>query len=476
MADLGKTLVSQSAPVFRGAMNSTQDDSKHGGSTQGGAANGDETLYQDLMGQFPILDAYTHLCFGFKLSLDADRHAVVEALRTGLDHLVDKIPWLGWQVGQESGVRTVIPWPEGVSRNLLLVKHCDDTIIPMEELLEAGAPISKLDGKVLAPWPGIPQPHGLKSPVPVITLQANFVQGGVIINLSCHHTMMDATADFQLLKLLATVMAGDELPQSEVQEANRDRRHVVQLIPRSEPLKDHSHLRRPPGYQFVFPTSPPTWCYFKLPLTALSKLAKTAHDPARPVTEDDVLHAFYWQRLCAVRLARGMAPDTVSKMSRAIDGRTALGIPASYMGAQIYMAITRLPLGQVASLTLAQTASVLRREFAQANTAWAIRSFATFIAREPDRSILMYNGTHNGTTDVGATSGLNTNQSMTASWGPLLGPCRFHRRSTTAPIPGSFVVQSPEGGAIPILVCLPSEDLEALKKDKLWRQHTRCIG
>ncbi|RYP86983.1 hypothetical protein DL770_004832 [Monosporascus sp. CRB-9-2] len=189
-----------------------------------------------------------------------------------------------------------------------------------------------------------------------------------------------------------------------------------------------------------------------MPVTSLSRLAKTAHDPSRPVAEDDVLPAFYWQRLCVVRLARGMPADTVSKTSRAIDGRMALGIPVSYMGAHVYTAITRLPLGQ------------------------AICSFATFIARQPDSSVLMYNDTHNGNTDVGATSSLNTNQTLPPSWGPSLGPCRFFRRSIGAPIPGAFVVQPAEGLAIPVAVCLPQDDLEALKKDSLWRQYTRCIG
>lgn len=438
--------------------------------------DGEVTRYPDLMGQFPILDAYTHLCFGFELPLDVDRDAVVSSLQTSLDKLVDQIPWLGWQMGHTSGVRTAVPWPQDVPRELLRVKYCDDAIPPMEELLAAGVPISKLDGKVLTPWPALPMPHGLTGPVPVITLQANFIQGGLILNLSSHHTMMDGTANFHVLKLLATVLNGDEIPLADLEQANRDRSGLIELIPRNESLKDHSHLRRPPGYQFVFPKTPPTWCYFKMPVTSLAKLAKTAQEPSRPVTEDDVLHAFYWQRLCAVRLARGMPSDTVSKISRAIDGRMALGIPSSYMGAHVYTAITRLPLNQVTSLTLVQTAQVLRREFSQANTAWALRSFATFIAREPDRSVLMYNGTHDGNTDVGATSSLNTNQTLAPSWGPLLGPCRFFRRSLTAPIPGAFTVQSTEGGAIPILVCLPKEDLDALKKDSLWRQYTRCIG
>ncbi|KAK3304872.1 uncharacterized protein B0T15DRAFT_537893 [Chaetomium strumarium] len=432
----------------------------------------------DLMGQFPILNAYSHLAFGFELPPDADRGAVVDALQTALDRLIEQIPWLGWQVGQRSGVRTAVPWPEDVPREVLRVKHCDDAILPMHQLLAAGVPIGKLDGKVLTPWPGLPQPHGLAGPVPVIAVQANFIQGGLILILSSHHTMIDGTANFQLVKLLTTLLRGDEIPAADLQQANRDRSRLIDLIPPSQPVKDHSHLRCPPGYQVVFPTRPPTWCYFKVPVASLSKLAKTvtAQDPDRPVTEDDVLHAFYWQRLCAVRLSRGMSADTVSKMSRAIDGRTALGIPASYMGALVCSAITRLPVGQVASLTLGQTARVLRRELSQANTAWAVRSFATFIAREPDRSLLLYTGTHDGNTDVGASSTLNTNQTPSPSWGPLLGPCRFFRRVLGAPIPGSFAVQSVEGRAIPIAVCLPLDDLEALKKDELWREYTTCVG
>ncbi|KAK3297392.1 uncharacterized protein B0H64DRAFT_357324 [Chaetomium fimeti] len=430
----------------------------------------------DLMGQFPVLNAYTHIAFGFELPSDVDRNAVVSALHTGLDRLIEQIPWLGYQMGRKSGVLTTVPWPEDVPRVLLHVKHCDDTVLPMEQLLATGVPISKLDGKVLTPWPALPHPHGITGPVPVITLQANFVRGGLILNFSSHHTVMDGTANFQVPKMLAAVLSGDTIPEAELQQANRDRRGLIELIPRSEPLKDYSHLRRPPGYQFALPASPPIWCNFKMPVASLSKLTKSARDPSRPVTDDDVLIAFFWQRLCAARLARGVAPDTVSKISRAIDARMALGIPAAYLGAQVHMAITRLPMGQVASLTLLQTAQVLRRELAQANTAWAIRSLATFVAREPDRSLLLYNGTHNGNTDVGATSSLNTSQVRPPNWGPLLGQCRFFRRSMGPPIPGSFSVYSPDGGVILMCTCLPADDLEALKKDAPWKQYTRCVG
>jgi hypothetical protein len=430
----------------------------------------------DIMGQFSILDAYTQVAFGFELSPDVDREAIVSALQAGLDRLIEQIPWLGWQVGQRSSFRTVIPWPQGVPRELVRVKYCDDTVESMAQLLAAGAPISKLDGRVLAPWPGIPQHHGITGPVPVIALQANFVQAGLILTLSTHHTVMDATATFQFVKLFTTVLRGDEIPATDLQQANRDRSRVIDLIPAGEPLKDHSHLRRPPGHHLVPPASPLTWCYFKMPVSLLTRLVRMARDPTRRVTDEDVLHAFYWQRLCAVRLARGMPADTVSAVSRAIDGRMALGIPSSYMGSLVCTAITRLPMGKVVSLNLQQTAQLLRRDYAQANTPWAMRSYATFIARERDRRNLMYTATVNCNTDVGITSGLHSNQTMAPPWGPLLGACSWRRRLLGPPIPGSMNVHPAEGDAIPLLVSLPQDDLEALKQDAMWRQYTKCIG
>lgn len=462
-------------------MGSNQDDviTQQPGAGEDGVGSSNVNLDRlpDLMGQFPVLNAYTHITFGFELPLDVDRDAITSALQTGLDRLIELIPWLGWQIGLESGVRTTVPWPEDTPRVLLHVKNCDDIVVPMAQLLAAGIPINKLDAKVLAPWPALPQPHGLTGPVPVITLQANFVRGGLILNFSSHHTVMDGTANLQVPKLFAAILNGDTIPEADLQQANRDRRGLIELIPRSEPMKDYSHLRGPPGYRFTLPASAPIWCHFNMPMASLSKLTKSARDPSRPVNEDDVLIAFFWQRLCAARIARGIARDTVSKISRAIDARVALGIPPTYLGAQVHMAITRLPMGQVASLTLLQVAQVLRRALADANTPWAIRSLVTFIAREPDRSRLLYNGPHDGNTDVGATSSLNMAHARPPHWGPVLGPSRFFSRSNGAPIPGSFTVYSPDGaGFVRMCICLPVDDLEALKKDALWKQHTKFVG
>jgi trichothecene 3-O-acetyltransferase len=166
--------------------------------------------------------------------------------------------------------------------------------------------------------------------------------------------------------------------------------------------------------------------------------------------------------------------------TRAIDGRTALGIPSSYMGHLIHHSIVSLPLGQVASSPLSTVAQTLRRALNATKTPWAICSYATFIAREPDKSQLVYDGLHDVNIDLGATSVVASAGDEAASTLPdtygLLGRACFVCRPNVSPIVGTITITPAEGGALPIALCLPEIDLEALKKDVEWGRHTRYVG
>ncbi|KAL4997561.1 hypothetical protein BDV10DRAFT_169512 [Aspergillus recurvatus] len=210
--------------------------------------------------------------------------------------------------------------------------------------------------------------------------------------------------------------------------------------------------------------------------------AATGGSTAQRLSENDVICALLWQRVTTVRLARGdFTPGTMTRFSRAIDGRNAIGIPFTYMGHLVYHAVTRLTMGEAAEQPLGRVAQALRRELTAANTAWAVRSYATFLARESDRSALLYGGEHNPNTDLGATSSIvsmgdaRDGATMPTSWGKL-GTLQFIRRPRTTPLPGSLTVQPTERRAVPLLVCLPQEDLEGLKKDVVWRQYTQIVG
>ncbi|KAJ6024716.1 hypothetical protein N7540_005513 [Penicillium herquei] len=307
----------------------------------------------------------------------------------------------------------------------------------MEKLLAAKVPAGMLNGKELCPWPALPMPHGLTGPAPVVTLQANFICGGLILTLASHNTIMDGAADFQFFKMFFDFLNGRELEPVDLEQANRDRSQLIRLIPEAR------------GQQF---------------------------DNDVQISSDDILSVFYWKRICALRIARGIPPDTESKCSRTINTRAALGISSSYIGAQISPCVTRLSMARVTEFNIAQLAQILRTDLMEAATPWAVRSFATFISRKsPEaRAKLLYTGRHDSNTDIGFTN-MSKLERPQGSWGPL-GPCRFYRHPNAAPIPGSFRTQEPEKGSYPIMICLPGEDLQALKEDREWNQFAKFIG
>ena len=458
----------------------------------------DEDLYQHSVSQFPFLNGYTDLLYGFQTKADIPRDTVVTALRDAFRTITDQIPLLAGQVvhvpgeAGSSGVYEPAPWPTDAPPNeILRVKECDDLVPPMTQIMRASAPITMLPGKILTPWPSLPLPHGLEPPLPVIAAQANFIRGGLLLNMSMHHIAIDGAGLVQVMRLLSTVLSGHEIPPAELEQANRDRRMVVPLIPRGEPVKDHSHLRKPPGYTPPLPKAPAKWCYFKVPLAGLPALRKAAAaaaaasapgsgGPMLPVSDNDILCAFCWQRISVARLARGLSADTMVKLTRAIDGRSALGIPSSYLGHMIHHSIARLPLGRVASSPLSTVTQTLRRELKAANTPWAFRSYATFVAREPDKSQLVYGGLRDVNLDLGATSivssaGDEAASAMPDTFGPLGRAC-FVRRPEVSPIVGTIFITPAEGGALPLALCLPDVDLDALKKDGEWKRYTRYVG
>jgi len=460
-----------------------------------------EDLYQDVISQFPLLNGFAHLLFGFDLPSELSRDVVVQALTHAVDEVVLQVPWLSGRVqhipGQEgcSGTYVPAPWPNGnESGHIVIIKECDELIEPMTAIVRTNAPIAKLDGDILTPYPGLPRPHGIEGPVPIVRVQANFIRQGLILCVSTHHNIMDATGLLQFVRLVATVLNGEEIARSDIDQANRDRSRVIPLFPRGESMMDCSHFRRPHDFAMGTFISPPTWCLFHLPLTALSLLRKLATSEANTIrpssgdgmlSENDMICAFVWQRISAMRLARSSdrgAAQKMVKFGRAIDARMAMGVPSAYMGHMIFHASTWLHLGHVVSSPLSTIAQALRRDLNAVNNAWAVRSFVSFIAREADKSKLMYGGKFDPTVDLIATSttiGMGDAKEGGSSlqhFGPLLGKLRFIRRPNTTPLAGSVTITPAERGNIPVVLCMPKEELDALQGDASWRRYFKRLG
>ncbi|KAH6658937.1 trichothecene biosynthesis acetyltransferase [Truncatella angustata] len=442
--------------------------------------------FEDVVGQFPQLKSYNH---GFD---------VVTALEAAITDIVANIPWLGEQVVHEcgingsSGIIRTAPWPTDldVANRILYVKDHTEVCPSYDELLENSGPVSMLDGSLLCPLPGFPLSYDVAKiggAAPVVAVQASFIRGGVIINFSNQHNVMDASGMFVFIMLLAIAMQGKSLPQAYIDQANSDRTKVIPLLEPGEPLRDHSHLLKqvdlPPSVKA--PPIPSEWAFFRLRQDGIPQIKAAASNkdefeaPVTYISTNDALCAFYWKRLATVRLKNGSVnPSASSKFSRAIDARAAVGAPPAYMGQLVYHAATRATYQELGSaeLTLSRLASRMRIDLDASNNEWAVRSYATFLAGVSDKSQLVYAGGLNPTLDVGGSSMAQTTTGA-LKFG-VLGTPSLLRRPNLFPVPGLMYVYPPEldTGDLPILVCLNEQDMEGLRTDAEWSAYAEFIG
>ncbi|KAL8688508.1 MAG: hypothetical protein Q9218_005597, partial [Villophora microphyllina] len=197
---------------------------------------GSQERDEDVIGQFPQLKTYNHGVFCFPVHDDVSHESISSALEAATAQIISKIPWLGEQVSNEgkepgnSGTFKTIPWPSDANPldSIVRSKDCSDICPSYSDIVKANGPVSMLDGNVLCPFPGFPLGYEESriGPAPVVALQANFIKGGLLLNFSNQHNMMDATGLFTFIMLLATAMRGEDIPSSLIKAANLDRKTV----------------------------------------------------------------------------------------------------------------------------------------------------------------------------------------------------------------------------------------------------------
>jgi trichothecene 3-O-acetyltransferase len=447
----------------------------------------EEPIYQDVMGQFPQLMTYNHGSAIFKLDEGVSRDTVVRDVEDAVAKIVGKIPWLGQRVVREgasqehSGSFTVAPWPEGeTNHNIVRVKDCSDLCPSYDELIAAQAPVQMLDGNVLCPVPGFPGRYDESKlgPPPACLIQINFINGGAILTFSNQHNVMDGTGIFNVIMLLARVMNGKDVPDSAVIQGNRDPSTAIPLYPAGVPIRDHDYLRARPIT--TPPLDPAKWAQIRFLKQAQSHVKALAneeagYDSSVPfISTGDAVCALYWKCLAKARIARGQDPASVSRISRAIDSRAAMKIPMSFMGQLVYSSRSYLAHHELADLPLSTIACVLRKNLNNDNTEHSIRSYATYIAREPNKMKLTYAGPCNRATDISCSS--MATAALVLRFG-VLGEPVYIRRPNLGPINGCLYFYPPEvSGDLNLLVCLNDYEMEALKKDELWGTSTEFIG
>ncbi|XXG98258.1 hypothetical protein Hte_004581 [Hypoxylon texense] len=445
--------------------------------------------YQDqALGQLPMLQVYSHILYFFPMPHDFSRDQIIRDLEAAVTKIRQEVPWMGARVvnvGKTSGNSgTYRPAACPLPEQAIDIADYTDEIPPYAAFQARKAPLSMIDTERLTPVPCFPIrfEDSDEHPAHVVRLQVSFIRGGVIIDFAFQHNMGDASGHFGFVKLVATAMRGEEFPASFLETANRDRRDIIPLLKPDEPMLDHSHHKRPPVTDSIplVPAADARYHVFRFSVASMARLKDLASrregfDPDVPfVSTDDALCAFCWKHFVSVRRGRFPA-GTTSRLGRQIDGRKLVGLPPGYMGEVAHTMTAWMTFERLAEAPLSAIASYLRKRLDATNTLYHLRSFATFIAREPDKSTITYAGRFDPAVDIGSSS-IRTMPGVFPAFGKLGRP-EFIRRPPSVPFPSTLVLYpgTPEGDCDGI-ACLTDTDFEALSANPEWNEYVEHIG
>nr|QNC49727.1 Hfaza2E [Hypoxylon fragiforme] len=445
--------------------------------------------YRDpAISQLPMLQVYSHILYYFPMPNGVSREHIIQEFEAAITKVRQEVPWMGARVvnvgktDTNSGTYKPIACP--LPKNAIDVADYTDEIPEYAAIRAKRAPLSMIDTERLTPVSGFPKKFedSDEDPAHVVRLQASFIRGGVVVDFAFQHNMGDASGHFGFVKLIATAMRGEEFPPSFLEKANLDRRNAIPLLGPNEPVLDHSHHKRPPvtdSTPFV-PRKDARYHVFRFTPANMAKIKDMANqcqgfDPEVPfISTDDAVCAFCWQHFIAIRKDR-FPPDTMSRFGRQIDGRKLVGLPPDYMGEVAHTMSAWMTFQQLTEAPLSTVASYLRKRLNETNNLHHLRSFATFIARDPDKSTITWAGQFNPDVDIGCSS-IRTLAGVFPEFGKL-GKPEFIRRPPSVPFPSTLVLYpgSPEGDCDAI-ACLTDADFEALSANPEWTKYVEHIG
>ncbi|KAM0261873.1 hypothetical protein ACHAQJ_002076 [Trichoderma viride] len=452
----------------------------------------DFSKYQDVMGQLMFLKTYTQIVIGFPIEETVSDEAVAKDLEAAAAKLTDAFPWLSGHVIREgagpgkTGLAKIVPYAPGVRPTPLVIKDCRKLCPPFQSIVDAGAPMSMLDGDVLSSREALPVGYDESvEPAPVISIQANFIQGGVLVSFAAQHNILDMNGQAQMIRLFAKACRGEPFTQLELEQGNRDRRNVIRLLSPDEPRTDLTLYRiqkktSEPASNSGPPPPDPRWVYFNFSGQKLAELKRAASTPGSWISTDDALSALVCQRITSARLQRlGAAlPETTATFCRAINARRYLEtpLPGEYMGHMVFCIERTLPVDEAAgAMDLSVLASKLRENINNLQSA-EIHSFATAVAENEDKGAMSYGALLDPTKydllfSSWAGSGL-----YHESFGKLGQPLIAKRQKFKPMESLLYFMPKTVAGDIDVAVCLREEDIDRLKADEVLNKYGKYVG
>lgn len=457
----------------------------------------------DILGQQPLFqNLYTQITLCFPLSDWADQQPVIDRLRTGLKRAADSFPWI---VGQtinhgasngDTGTFSIRPW---VGAPHLCVKELqsDGSSPSFDDIKNAGFPMRLLDESALSWRKTFAADDG---PREVLSVQAVFVKGGLLLTFTASHATMDAAGQGQVIALVAKACRGEEYSREEIEIGNLARHNLVPLLAKdytpgaemsnqiSKPTSEAATTEEKAG---IHPPSN-SWVYFNFGPSSLAEIKDKAtsllpRDSGVPfLSTDDAITAFIWQSVTRSRLPRLVDPSAEVMLTRAVDVRKYLSIPSTYPGLMQNLNFhhqTPQELAQPASLgaVAADLRSALLTDQVNGDgwdLAGRTRALASVLARSADKSAISLTATVNPSKDVMLSSWTMLKSLYEdADFGPGIGKPVAIRRPRFDAVEGLLYLlpAAPEGG-IAFAASLRDEDLDRLRQDQDFQQYAVYVG
>jgi trichothecene 3-O-acetyltransferase len=336
---------------------------------------------------------------------------------------------------------------------------------------------------------------------PVFRIQANVIEGGIIISVYLHHCTSDGTG-------AALLMSGSLLHD----EFKFDRfldggdHNTPTLSQRLEAFADHkSHLRNElsylsfnqindrdlqwkevpvPGHvEQAVPRAIGRGCVFAFPLVKLGILKKRLQAQMPPdhfITQNTVLMTLIWHSMTRARIPSLQGTCvTTSRLNIPIDIRKKLNrpLPESYFGAAVDFASAHMSLGHLhdqTDATMAQTALAIRRAIQSVDEPYIRQAIALAMKSSPTIDVRDLQGSNMDRTN-GADMYITSWEKLKfyeATFNMGLGPPDWVRKPWSRD-PGSCIVLPFDNRKeyLEVVIQMTVPDMERLLADEAFMEY-----
>lgn len=438
----------------------------------------------DILGQQPLLQIYTQLCFCFPISDSSVEDSIAETLSNGFEKLSNVFPWISGQVvnvGASEDSTGIFKVTEMKNYSQLTFKnlHNDPNAPNWSRLKKLEFPMNLLDEDIIAPRRTLPGGPGW-SPTeikPVFLIQCNFIDGGVIITFNAHHAVMDMTGQSEMIRLFNKACNEEEFTKEEIKIGNMSRSGSIPKSTNYNEDKLNNFLMDPNAFLDFQNLPKASWCYFSFNKESLIELkAKAMSDLSTAfISSDDSLTAFIWKSISRAREPR-LGDSYTTVLARAVDMRQYIGLPASYPGLLQSMSFQDFIIGDIIKDPLGLIASRLRSELDKDKLVEGIKSLASFIEIKSDKSCVSFVAKMKSSSDVQVSSWSKV-KAFEFDFNLRLGFPESVRRPHFTPCESLiyFMPKRPDG-EVSVAISLRDEDLDRLKKDAIFLKYCKVIG